>query len=78
MHNYTQEEIDRAKKRADALNDHGAMLLHLRFGRIYTEASLDEQLEKALAKPEHEIITTRARYYTALVKQYGVPKGARD
>ena len=78
MNDYSHYELTIATEIATALNDQHSILLHLSFVRRYEESSLRKILAKVLAIPDHDVRTTRARYYTALVKQYGVFKGARN
>jgi len=63
----TPEQKQFAYKVATALNDLHSLALHESFVRRYPREYLEEQLRKTLERPEHEIYTSRARYYTSIV-----------
>jgi hypothetical protein len=67
----TPEQKQFAYKIAAILNDLHSLALHESYVRRYPKEYLEEQLRKTLAKPEHEIYTSRARYYNSMVQKNG-------
>lgn len=67
----TPEQKQFAYKIATILNDLHSLALHESFVRRYPKEYLEEQLRKTLDRPEQEIYTSRARYYTSIVTKNG-------